>query len=73
MLFVGPTGLSLLTRGFVYRGHTAVVTCAKFLLLGTYVTPADVWGWLQIWSYNHDEHLPRLDVQVLAGPVRDVC
>jgi hypothetical protein len=26
-----------------------------------------------IWAYDHNEHLPRLDVQVLAGPVRDVC
>ncbi len=30
-------------------------------------------GRLRIWSYDHDEHLHRLDVQVLAGPVRDVC
>jgi WD40 repeat protein len=52
----------------VYRGHTAAVTCAKFLPLGTYVASGDARGRLRIWSYDHDEHLPRLDVQVLAGP-----
>jgi hypothetical protein len=30
-LFMGPTGLSLLTGSFVYRGHAAAMTCAKFL------------------------------------------
>jgi hypothetical protein len=67
-LFVGPTGSSPSTGGFMYRGHTAAVTCAKFLPLGTYVASDDARGQLRIWSYDHDKHLPRLDVQVLAGP-----
>jgi hypothetical protein len=71
--FVGPTGLSPSTGGFVYRGHTAAVTWAKFLPSGTYVVSGDTRDRLRVWAYNHNEHLPRLDVQVLAGPVRDLC
>jgi WD40 repeat protein len=71
--FVGPTRSSLSTGGFVYRGHTAAVICVKFSPSGTYVASGDARRRLRIWTYDHDEHLPRLDVQVLAGPVRDVC
>jgi hypothetical protein len=67
-LFVGPTGLSPSTGGFVYHGHTAATTCAKFLPSGTYIAADDPHGRLWIWSYDHDEHLPRLDVQFLVGP-----
>jgi hypothetical protein len=70
--FVGPTRLSLLTRSFMYHGHTTAMTCAKFLPSRTYVASGDAHGQLRIWSYNHDKHLPRLDVQVLAGLVKDV-
>jgi WD40 repeat protein len=63
----------LFTGGFVYLGHTAAVTCTKFSPLGTYIASGDAHGRLHLWAYDHNEHLPRLDVQVLAGPVRDVC
>ena len=72
--FVGPAGGSMpSTGGFVYRGHSAAVSCVKFSPSGSYVASGDVRGRLRIWSYDHDEHLPRLDVQALAGPIRDVC
>ena len=72
--FVGPAGGSTpSTGGFVYRGHSAAVSCVKFSPSGSYVASGDVRGRLRIWSYDHDEHLPRLDVQALAGPIRDVC
>jgi hypothetical protein len=57
----------------MYWGHTAAVTCTKFLPLEMYVPSGDARGWLRIWSYDHNKHLPRLDVQVLVGLVRDVC
>lgn len=59
--------------GFVYRGHSAPVTCARWNPAGTYVASGDARGRLRVWAYDHEEHLPRLDVQLLAGPVRDVC
>jgi hypothetical protein len=71
--FVGPAGSSPSTGSLMYRGHTAPVTCAKFLPSGSYVASGDAHGRLRVWAYNHNEHLPRLDAQVLAGPVRDVC
>ena len=37
------------------------------------VASGDVRGWLRVWAYDHPEHLPRLDVQVLAGPIRDIA
>jgi WD40 repeat protein len=58
--------------GFVYRGHTANVTVAKFNPAGTYIASGDTRGKLRIWSYDHIEHLPKLDIQALAGPIRDI-
>ncbi|KAL3782567.1 hypothetical protein ACHAW5_004875 [Stephanodiscus triporus] len=69
----GPAGKSpSSTGGFVYRGHGAAVSCAKFSPSGTYVASGDARGRLRVWSYDHDEHLPRLDVQALPGTIRDV-
>jgi WD40 repeat protein len=60
-------------RAFVYRGHTAQVTAARFSPSGCYVASADVRGRLRIWSYDNVEHLARLDLSTaLAGPIRDL-
>jgi len=59
-------------KAFVYRGHTAQVTCAKFSPSGCYIASGDTRGRLRIWSYDNSEHLCRLDVTTLAGPIRDV-
>jgi len=67
----GPSG-DPSTSGFVYRGHTAPVTSARFNPAGTYVASGDSRGKLRIWAYDHEEHLPRLEIQLLAGPIRDI-
>mmetsp|Transcript_55889 Transcript_55889/g.118857 ORF Transcript_55889/g.118857 Transcript_55889/m.118857 type:complete len:698 (-) Transcript_55889:242-2335(-) len=67
----GPSGAPS-TGGFVYRGHSANVTAAKFNPAGTYVASGDARGKLRLWAYDHEEHLPKLEVQVLAGPIRDI-
>ncbi|KAL9179524.1 hypothetical protein ACHAXT_008814 [Thalassiosira profunda] len=67
----GPSG-DASTGGFVYRGHSANVTAAKFNPAGTYVASGDSRGKLRVWAYDHEEHLPKLDVHVLAGPIRDI-
>ena len=60
-------------RAFVYRGHTAQVTAARFSPSGCYVASADVRGRLRVWSYDNEEHLCRLDLATaLAGPIRDI-
>jgi hypothetical protein len=53
--FIGPTGLSLSNGGFVYCGHTATMTCAKFLPSGTYAASGDPRGLLWIWLYHQEK------------------
>ena len=67
-------GTSKRVRAFVYRGHTAQVTCAKFSPSGYYVASADVRGKLRVWSYDNEEHLCKLELSsALMGPIRDLA
>jgi len=60
-------------QAFVFRGHNAHVTCAKFSESGAYVASGDVRGGLKIWSYDNEEHLCKLDLKgALTGPIRDI-
>jgi FOG: WD40 repeat len=59
-------------KSFVYRGHTANVTVAKFSPSGAYVASADVRGKLRVWSWDQQEHLCKLDIVALSGPIRDL-
>jgi len=68
---IGPSGAPS-TNGFIYRGHSAPVTAAKFNPAGTYVASGDSRGKLRVWAYDHEEHLPKLEVQLLAGPIKDI-
>ena len=58
------------SKTFVYRGHTATVTCARFSPSGCYVASGDVRGKLRVWSWDNEEHLCKLDLNVLTGPIR---
>mmetsp|Transcript_27987 Transcript_27987/g.43503 ORF Transcript_27987/g.43503 Transcript_27987/m.43503 type:complete len:675 (-) Transcript_27987:286-2310(-) len=60
-------------KAFVYRGHTAPVTSAKFSPSGRYVASVDMKGKLRVWSYDHEDHLCKLDMQILPGMIRDVA
>ena len=60
-------------RAFVYRGHNATVTSAKFSPSGRYIASVDVRGKLRVWAYDHEEHLCKLELQVLPGIARDVA
>lgn len=60
-------------KAFIYRGHTANVTVAKFSPSGCYVASADVRGRLRVWSYDNEEHLCKLDLSsAMMGPIRDI-
>eukprot|EP00567_Pseudictyota_dubia_P005077 CAMPEP_0197453026 /NCGR_PEP_ID=MMETSP1175-20131217/33719_1 /TAXON_ID=1003142 /ORGANISM="Triceratium dubium, Strain CCMP147" /LENGTH=782 /DNA_ID=CAMNT_0042986189 /DNA_START=252 /DNA_END=2600 /DNA_ORIENTATION=+ len=60
-------------KAFVYRGHMAQVTAAKFSPSGCYVASADARGHLRVWSYDNPEHLCKLELSsAMAGPVRDI-
>ena len=60
-------------EAFVYRGHTANVTAARFAPSGCYVASADSKGKLRVWSYDNKEHLCKLDLVALAGPIKDIA
>lgn len=60
-------------KAFVYRGHTAPVTVAKFSPSGCYVASGDARGKLRVWSYDNEEHLCKLDLNpALGGAIRDI-
>jgi len=59
-------------KAFVYRGHTAQVTAAKFSRSGCYIASGDIRGKIRVWSYDNEEHLCKLELTALAGPIRDI-
>jgi len=67
----GPSGTPS-TSGFIYRGHSAPVTSAKFNPAGTYIASGDARGKLRVWAFDHEEHLPKIEIQLLAGPIKDI-
>mmetsp|Transcript_10356 Transcript_10356/g.15821 ORF Transcript_10356/g.15821 Transcript_10356/m.15821 type:complete len:673 (+) Transcript_10356:129-2147(+) len=59
-------------KALVYRGHMATVTAAKFSPSGCYVASGDARGKLRVWSYDNEEHLCKLDIVAMTGPIRDI-
>jgi len=60
-------------QAFIYRGHMAHVTCARFSPSGAYVASSDIKGALRVWSFDNEEHLCKLNLpRALGGPIRDI-
>lgn len=57
---------------FVYRGHLFPVTAAKLAPSGCFVASGDARGKLRVWSFDNEEHLCKLDLQIMTGPIRDI-
>ena len=57
---------------FVYRGHNFLVTCAKFSPTGFWVASGDASGRVRVWSWDHPEHLLKVEIQVMACAVKDI-
>ena len=57
---------------FVYRGHSAKTTVAKFSPSGYWVASGDVTGKVRVWSWDNPEHLTKLETPVFAGAVNDL-
>jgi WD40 repeat protein len=57
---------------FVYRGHSFPATVAKFSPSGFWVASADTSGKLKVWSWDHPEHLLKLETSVFSGPISDI-
>nr|CCA21220.1 conserved hypothetical protein [Albugo laibachii Nc14] len=60
------------TDCLVYRGHNEPTTVAQFSPNGFWVASADTTGKVRIWSYDHPEHILKLEVNALAGRVDDL-
>lgn len=57
---------------FVYRGHASPTTVAKFSPNGFWVASADTSGKVKVWSWDHPEHLMKLETPVFSGAVLDL-
>ena len=57
---------------FVYRGHNSPVKVAKFSPNGNWIASADESGKLRVWASNTPDKRSKLEVQILAGPVKDL-
>lgn len=59
-------------RSFIYRGHNFPTTVAKFSPSGYWVASCDTSGKVRVWSWDHPEHLLKIEVSVFAGEVKDL-
>lgn len=57
---------------FVYRGHQFPVTVAKFSPNGYWVASGDASGKVRVWSWDHPEHILKIEVPVFAGEIKDL-
>lgn len=78
-LLIYPSGKLIVVKNylnpsetFVYRGHAAPTTVAKFSPNGFWVASADSIGKVRVWSWDNPEHLTKLETPVFAGPVFDL-
>ncbi|KAJ1455293.1 hypothetical protein M885DRAFT_464553 [Pelagophyceae sp. CCMP2097] len=58
---------------FVYRGHKYNVTVARFSPNGFWCCSGDEAGFLRIWAWDNPEHLLKVEVQVIAGAIKDIA
>lgn len=78
-LVIYPTGKFIVVRNinnpadsFIYRGHGALTTVAKFSPNGFWVASGDVSGKVRVWSWDNPEHLTKLETTVFGGKVADL-
>jgi WD40 repeat protein len=78
-LIIYPSGKFIVVRNlqnpadsFIYRGHGAVTTVAKFAPNGFWVASGDISGKLRVWSWDHPEHVTKLETSVFGGKLADL-
>lgn len=57
---------------FVYRGHNATTTVAKFSSSGYWVCSGDESGKLIVWSWDNPEHQTKFETHMMAGKITDL-
>lgn len=78
-LIIYPSGKFIVVKNlnnpaecFIYRGHSQPTTVAKFSPNGFWVASGDTSGKIRVWSWDHPEHLTKLETLVFAGGVADL-
>ena len=57
----------------VYTEHTTDCTVAKYAPSGFYIASGDASGKIRIWDTINAEHILKIELPVLAGPVTDLA
>lgn len=65
--------LSNPAASFVYRGHRAKVTVARFSPNGYWVASGDATGLVKVWSWDNEEHPIKFEGVMLGGGVADLA
>jgi WD40 repeat protein len=78
-LLIYPSGKFVVVKNylnpsecFVYRGHAANPTVAKFSPNGFWVASGDTAGKVRVWSWDNPEHLTKLETPVFNGCIYDL-
>ncbi|EGC29501.1 hypothetical protein DICPUDRAFT_51240 [Dictyostelium purpureum] len=57
----------------IYYEHPAQTTVAKYAPSGFYIASGDVQGNLRIWDTTQKEHLPKIVIKAISGPINDIA
>eukprot|EP00056_Hartaetosiga_gracilis_P021022 m.22401 g.22401 ORF g.22401 m.22401 type:complete len:597 (-) comp8836_c0_seq1:2086-3876(-) len=60
------------SKGYVFTGHVAETTVAKFAPSGFYIASADVTGRVLIWDTTQEEHAVKYEYRPLGGAILDL-
>lgn len=78
-LIVYPSGKLIVIRdlensanSFVYRGHLAEATVAKFSPNGAYVASADKSGKVRVWAWTNPQKIIKMETQLFGQGVSDL-
>jgi len=56
----------------MYTEHQFATTVAKYAPSGFYIASGDVAGTIRIWDTTQKEHILKLEIKVLSGPITDL-
>ena len=60
------------TDTFIYRGHSHTTACVKFSPNGYWVASGDISGKVRVWSWDHPEHILKVETTICAGTIYDL-
>eukprot|EP01112_Ceratiomyxa_fruticulosa_P019823 TRINITY_DN657_c0_g1_i1.p1 TRINITY_DN657_c0_g1~~TRINITY_DN657_c0_g1_i1.p1 ORF type:complete len:605 (-),score=128.08 TRINITY_DN657_c0_g1_i1:125-1939(-) len=57
----------------LYYEHPAATTVAKYAPSGYYIASGDVVGNIRIWDTTQKEHILKIELKILSGPISDIA